>query len=184
MANQVRRIRGAIARVQKHEDVFRELPSLNGLASVIGGIRCPATFPRILFLLEELEESARLASHRTEGHLIINHFTFGRNERDRLKNVYYRQVLKVWVNMIGGKLTYSTLKPSNIVSGPTVRFLRAVTVPVMGEEAAPKPETIPGIIQREKRMRTRDAKLATAWGLSPEKFWITIGWSPTGWYDV
>jgi hypothetical protein len=73
---------------------------------------------------------------------------------------------------------FKHLPESGIIQSLYVWPLRSAEI------RAPRPETIPGIIGREKGMRRWDAKLATAWGLSPERFWLTIGWSPTGWYDV
>jgi hypothetical protein len=184
------RIHDELAILQKHENAVRTFPSLEGIASIGNrsfdetiGIRDPADHNLILSLLEGWERDARMASSLNNGHLIINHFTFGRAEQNRARNVYYRAVFKVWVDMIGGTLGYSTTRKRG-VSGPTPRFIRAVTVPVMGEKAAPKPETIPGILDREKRMRERDTKLAESFGLRREEFHLSSGSDGRGWYEV
>ena len=78
---------------------------------------------------------------------------YGRREPAWHRLRYYRQVLAVWTNA-GGRLAYSrsssgSRKLGNVVGGPTVKYLRAVTGPVMGA-TAPKPEGLATIINREK----------------------------------
>lgn len=70
-------------------------------------------------------------------------------DRERL----YGEVLHVWDHYIRRDLAVSR-ENGNHASGPLVRFLRAVLLPIMGDET-PKPNTIPGIVEREKAARKK-----------------------------
>ena len=68
------------------------------------------------------------------------------------KEEYYRSVLTLWVDHCGGQLKKTRDKVTQKPKGPLLRFFVAVTYPVMGIDA-PKPETIFGIVDREKLRR-------------------------------
>ena len=72
------------------------------------------------------------------------------------KEEYYRSVLTLWLDHFGGQLKKTRDKTTNKPRGPLLRFFVAVTYPVMGI-AAPKPETIFDIVDREK-LRRKAAK--------------------------
>jgi hypothetical protein len=73
----------------------------------------------------------------------------GRNE---VRNDYYARVISVWMDM-GGQLkkTRNAMVAGGpqVPGGPLVRFIQAVTKPVMGEDA-PTPEGIASVIERQK----------------------------------
>lgn len=152
----VQQLRCEVGGLQKHEEAIRALPSLFGLQRLTWQskkglrIREPADSERVLAVLEGWEwDTSRSLTGNT---FIINQFRFGRREQDRAKRVFYRKILRVWVDMIGGSLGYSTSNRKR--SGPSIRFVRAVAVPVMGE-GAPKPETIADILNWEAKLRKR-----------------------------
>jgi len=92
-------------------------------------------------LLVKLRDDAQLFSR---GHWEMT--------KDRPQEIFYRTVLSIWVDEIGGKLKKSRSSDTAEPTGPLLRFFMAVTYPVMGS-ASPKPETIHGIIKREKALR-------------------------------
>jgi hypothetical protein len=149
----LQQLRRELVIVQKHETALRALPSWSGLKrrtwqSKEGlRIREPADYKRVLSVLDAWEWDTSSAASLV---VIINQFRFGQREQDRAKKVYYRRILRVWVDMIGGNLAHSTSNSKR--SGPTIRFIRAVTGPVMGE-GAPKPETIRDILKWEAKLR-------------------------------
>jgi hypothetical protein len=72
---------------------------------------------------------------------------------------FFRRIFRIWTEA-GGTLEFSRHpKTNNSTSrapqGPPVRYVQAVTSPVMGDDA-PKLETIRSLIDREKRPRARD----------------------------
>jgi hypothetical protein len=70
-------------------------------------------------------------------------------EQDLPRMRYYRNLLELWT-AIGGRLAVSRDPKTQLLGGPTIRFILAVTGPVMGA-AAPKREAIKAIIAREKK---------------------------------
>jgi hypothetical protein len=60
--------------------------------------------------------------------------------------VYFQQVLWFWTEHVSGELKFSR---NADISGPLVRFFRAVTDPVMGNDA-PSLQSIPDIVKRQK----------------------------------
>jgi hypothetical protein len=81
-------------------------------------------------------------------------------ERDLPRMRYYRDLLELWT-AIGGRLAVSRDPNTQLLGGPTIRFILAVTGPVMGA-AAPKREAIKAIITREKKRRN---------GYTPRLYW-------------
>jgi hypothetical protein len=69
---------------------------------------------------------------------------------------YYREILGVWVDMLGGALSYSR-DADNKVRGPLIRFFQAVTCPVLATDA-PALESISDIVDREKERRKKRRK--------------------------
>ena len=65
---------------------------------------------------------------------------------------YYREILGVWVDKLGGELGVSRETFTHKLGGPLVKFFRAVTGPVLASEA-PALETISDIVDREKERR-------------------------------
>lgn len=65
---------------------------------------------------------------------------------------YYREILGVWVDKLGGELQVSRGTVTHKLSGPLVRFFQAVTRPVLATEA-PALETISRIVKRERERR-------------------------------
>jgi hypothetical protein len=187
IAKSIRKLRDAVLRLQTPDAI----PSLpldlgNGEKLVVASSRSikqnQADRDTILNILNRWEEEALRGCQLADGRRIIDGFTYGRREQDRPKNVYYRAILHVWADMIGGKLRSST-SSNYVVSGPTVRFLLAVSIPVMGE-AAPKSGTVADIIDREKKMRKRDASLAASFGYETEDFHIIEGFDVVGWHEI
>jgi hypothetical protein len=65
------------------------------------------------------------------------------------KMEYEFSVLSSWESL-GGKLKISRNSGTGKIDGPLARFFRAVTVPVM-RTLAPSPESLPDIVQRQKK---------------------------------
>jgi hypothetical protein len=65
---------------------------------------------------------------------------------------YYREILGVWVDKLGGKLGVSRDTVTHKLGGPLVRFFQAVTCPVLATDA-PALESISHIVSREKKRR-------------------------------
>ncbi len=61
---------------------------------------------------------------------------------------YQSKVLEIWVQL-GGNLRISRHYRSQRVQGPLAKYFFAVVRPVMGE-ATPSPESLPGIVKRQK----------------------------------
>lgn len=74
-----------------------------------------------------------------------------------LREDYYRKILGVWVDKLGGKLGLSRETVSHRLGGPLVKFFQAVTRPVLASDA-PALETISDIIGREKERRKKSRK--------------------------
>lgn len=61
--------------------------------------------------------------------------------------VFYQRILFLWTEFFDGKLKFSRRTGSNQIDGPLVRYLIAVTEPVMGDKR-PSLENIPDIVAR------------------------------------
>jgi hypothetical protein len=72
---------------------------------------------------------------------------------------YYREILGIWVDKLGGELGVSRDTVTHKLGGPLVRFFQAVTCPVLATEA-PALETISHIVSREKKRRRECRKNA------------------------
>ena len=70
---------------------------------------------------------------------------------------YYREILGVWVDKLGGRLGVSRDSDNHKLGGPLVRFFQAVTGPVLATEA-PARESISGIVDRERKRRKERRK--------------------------
>jgi hypothetical protein len=79
---------------------------------------------------------------------------------DHPRDVYFQEVVRLWV-IIVGRLAFSRDSATNEPRGPLIRYLRAVTEPVMGQ-AAPTPEGTAKLICRERAWRKRARTLPTA----------------------
>jgi hypothetical protein len=75
--------------------------------------------------------------------------------------LFQSQVLETWI-WLGGKLKIARNSESQ-VSGPLARFFFAVARPVM-RERAPSPESLPEIVNRQKRTRAESHKPGTGDG--------------------
>jgi hypothetical protein len=112
----------------------------------------PAVHRRVLALLEQWERSAAvLHACFTEREM-----RWSLVEREHPRMAFYRDVLTCWTGA-GGTLRYSRHPTSHALQGVLVRYLQAVTQPVMGDDA-PKLETIRSLIDREKKLRARAAQ--------------------------
>jgi hypothetical protein len=67
----------------------------------------------------------------------------------RPAQIFQSYVLTIWTHL-GGKLQSARHPATHKPQGPLIRFLRAVTIPVMGA-SAPSLESLPAIIRRRKR---------------------------------
>jgi len=74
---------------------------------------------------------------------------------DNPKLMYQFKVLLIWTSL-GGELRVSRHPKHGKVQGPLARFFRAVTGPVMGA-LTPSPESLPDIIERQKRFLAFEA---------------------------
>jgi hypothetical protein len=72
--------------------------------------------------------------------------------------VYFHDLIQLWV-MLGGRLTYSRDSATKKPGGPLIRYMQAVTKPVM-EKAAPTAEGIVKLISRERNWRKLAADLS------------------------
>jgi hypothetical protein len=75
----------------------------------------------------------------------------GRERPTRPATGYYREIFEIWTKTFGGKLSRST-NQKNERYGPCIRFVYAVTHPVMGSDA-PTLTYIPDLIDAEKQRR-------------------------------
>jgi hypothetical protein len=75
---------------------------------------------------------------------------------------YYHGIIKLWI-MLTGRLTFSRDSVTKKPGGPLVRYIRAVTKPVMGKDA-PTPEGIAKLIcrERDRRRRAKECKRSAA----------------------
>jgi hypothetical protein len=73
-------------------------------------------------------------------------------KQDVIRLLYYRDLLRIWTKYIGGDLATARDPIDGAPGGPLIQFLRAVTRPVMGEQA-PSLEALRKAIRREKRLR-------------------------------
>jgi hypothetical protein len=103
------------------------------------------TWADVLRILSDLKVGADAWSRPFWWHTFITWSFSGRLEP---RVVYLQRILMLWT-MFGGKLQISRHPVSGKISGPLVRYLTAVTVPVMGRDA-PKPVSFPGYIKRQR----------------------------------
>lgn len=79
--------------------------------------------------------------------------------------VYMQQILWLWTDRFGGKLTYSvdsTRIPTRI-HGRLVDYVSAVASPVM-KDKAPKPSSLPDVVERQKKFYAWLADYERVWG--------------------
>jgi hypothetical protein len=89
-----------------------------------------------------------------ERHLLIKHAretaAVCEPEKANPRTRFQFQVLEIYVSL-GGKLRISRNSNSQKVQGPLAKYFFAVVRPVMGE-STPSPESLPGIVDRQKRI--------------------------------
>jgi hypothetical protein len=104
----------------------------------------------------------------------------GQSGPDHPRMKFYEAIFSIWLEA-GGGLRRSR---GHEAGGPLVRYVQAVTGPVMGEDA-PKLETIPGMISEAKKPYQREGfsfDKHGRWVFPPG--WKSLYMTPPGWNEL
>jgi hypothetical protein len=124
-----------------------------------------AVHKKVISLLQELlgllcdEKTARIVASTTRAwpledfnrvvrRLLDGHDAQVARQQD-IRLAYYSALLRLWTEEIGGALKFSRHPLLQVPDGPLIRFLHAVTAPVMREDA-PSLETLADAVIRER----------------------------------
>jgi hypothetical protein len=77
---------------------------------------------------------------------------------DRPALFFQQQVLSLWTDLFGGRLTVTTDPVTNESKGPLVRYFFAVARPVMGK-LTPSIQSFRDIVERQKEFQAAEVLL-------------------------
>lgn len=114
-----------------------------------------------------LAEAKRQAQVRVEYYEMACQAFSGK--RDPHHDFLYGGILRIWTDVIGGKLGIShpsPMKGGRSPYGPLVRYFAACVGPILANQT-PGPHGIEAIVDRERRARKHTAALGRRWAKKP-----------------